>query len=343
MRKERLFYLDFIRAIATISIIMTHFNARYIYAGVQYIYKAIISTTFFNIYIGDWGVSLFFIISGAALMYVYQEKLEYKRFYKKRFESLYPMFWMAYIIAFIGLFYLNKGMFLQAPKKNFILTIIGFDGYLAANIPTFYILGEWFLGCIILFYVLFPLLRTGVNKYPKATVVITAMIYLAFIFFYHGVFDMSKIVFVRMPEFLMGMYFIKYIKKVNLPMLVTSIIVLALNLILKPQWSNHLQTTYVGISSFFILVYISKYFDNKFFQKVSSCISKYSYAIFLVHHVIIAQVMARVDLTQISWFGSYRLFALCCIIIGICAFLLFQIHKYIMKFIKGKMLCMKKD
>lgn len=123
------------------------------------------------------------------------------------------------------------------------------------------------LGCIILFYVLFPLLRTGVNKYPKATVVITAMIYLAFIFFYHGVFDMSKIVFVRMPEFLMGMYFIKYIKKVNLPMLVTSIIVLALNLILKPQWSNHLQTTYVGISSFFILVYISKYFDNKFFQK----------------------------------------------------------------------------
>jgi len=70
--------------------------------------------TFFNIYIGDWGVSLFFIISGAALMYVYQEKLEYKRFYKKRFESLYPMFWMAYIIAFIGLFYLNKGMFLQA-------------------------------------------------------------------------------------------------------------------------------------------------------------------------------------------------------------------------------------
>ena len=262
MRKERLFYLDFIRAIATISIIMTHFNARYIYAGAQYIYKAIISTTFFNIYIGDWGVSLFFIISGAALMYVYQEKLEYKRFYKKRFESLYPMFWMAYIIAFIGLFYLNKGMFLQAPKKNFILTIIGFDGYLAANVPTFYILGEWFLGCIILFYVLFPLLRTGVNKYPKATVVVTAMIYLTFIFFYHGVFDMSKIVFVRMPEFLMGMYFIKYIKKVNLPMLVTSIIVLALNLILKPQWSNHLQTTYVGISSFFILVYISKYFDG---------------------------------------------------------------------------------
>ena len=66
MRKERLFYLDFIRAIATVSIIMTHFNARYIYAGAQYIYKAIISTTFFNIYIGDWGVSLFFIISSIA-------------------------------------------------------------------------------------------------------------------------------------------------------------------------------------------------------------------------------------------------------------------------------------
>lgn len=28
-RKERLFYLDFIRAIAAVSIVITHFNARY--------------------------------------------------------------------------------------------------------------------------------------------------------------------------------------------------------------------------------------------------------------------------------------------------------------------------
>ena len=30
-KKQRLFYLDFIRAIAAISIVITHFNARYIF------------------------------------------------------------------------------------------------------------------------------------------------------------------------------------------------------------------------------------------------------------------------------------------------------------------------
>ena len=72
--------------------------------------KAVLTTTVSNIYIGDWGVSLFFIISGAALMYVYEKKCELKTFYKKRFFSIYPMFWMAYIAAFIYSFYADKMM-----------------------------------------------------------------------------------------------------------------------------------------------------------------------------------------------------------------------------------------
>ena len=66
MSKERLFYLDFVRAFATIVILLTHYNAIYLYAGMPE--KAVISTTVCNIYIGDFGVSLFLIISGAALM-----------------------------------------------------------------------------------------------------------------------------------------------------------------------------------------------------------------------------------------------------------------------------------
>ena len=31
MKKERLFYLDFVRAVAAVSIVITHFNARYLY------------------------------------------------------------------------------------------------------------------------------------------------------------------------------------------------------------------------------------------------------------------------------------------------------------------------
>lgn len=35
MGKERLFYLDFVRALAAISIVITHYNAIFLYANPQ--------------------------------------------------------------------------------------------------------------------------------------------------------------------------------------------------------------------------------------------------------------------------------------------------------------------
>lgn len=104
MKKERLFYLDFIRTIATISILLTHFNAIYIFSYPEQSDKAVITSRVFGLYIGDFGVSLFFIISGAALMYIYGEKMDLKTFYYKRFKSIFPMFWLAYFFAFFILF-----------------------------------------------------------------------------------------------------------------------------------------------------------------------------------------------------------------------------------------------
>lgn len=83
MQKQRLFYLDFVRAFATIIILLTHYNAIYLWADIPE--KAVITTRVCNLYIGDLGVSLFLIISGAALMYVYEEQLDLKTFYKNDF------------------------------------------------------------------------------------------------------------------------------------------------------------------------------------------------------------------------------------------------------------------
>ena len=92
MGKERLFYLDFVRALAAISIVITHYNAIFLYANPQINNCYVIHAFIFNIYIGGFGVSLFLIISGAALMYVYGQACNLKKFYLKRFKTLYPMF-----------------------------------------------------------------------------------------------------------------------------------------------------------------------------------------------------------------------------------------------------------
>ena len=68
MKKQRLFYLDLIRAVALVCILVLHFNA----AVTGYFTlpsKLFGSVLPFNIYLGDFGSSLFFMVSGAALQY----------------------------------------------------------------------------------------------------------------------------------------------------------------------------------------------------------------------------------------------------------------------------------
>ena len=313
MKKERIFYLDFVRAIAVILILMTHYNAVYLYAGQPD--KVFITAQIGNIYIGNFGVSLFFIISGAALMYVYDEKCELINFYKKRFLSIYPMFWIAYFIAFLYQFYVNKGIDLTVPKRNILLTILGFDGYFAAVIPTFY----------ICYYDLY-LIRT----HPVLLAVVAMVLYVIFLLIPRRL-NPVEVLPLRIPEILFGMYYIKYIKKIKWPVALGALAVLVVNTIVAPQFDVTIQTTYIGISAFLVLAFISDYLDFAGVHRCCSVISKYSYAVFLVHHVIIMAMMATFDLTQISRFYSYLLFLACCVVIALFAKLLYELHGAVMK------------
>lgn len=178
MKRERIFYLDFIRALAVILILLTHYNALFLYMDPQPLDKVVITYKICNLYIGDFGVSLFFIISGAALMYVYENSCNLAKFYKKRFVAIYPMFWITYIIAFVIQKLVYHADYSGIPKQNILYTIFGFDSYYAAVKPTFFIIGEWFLGCIILVYILFPLLRWGANKHPGTFSAAIILVYL---------------------------------------------------------------------------------------------------------------------------------------------------------------------
>lgn len=334
MKKERLLYLDFIRAIAAISIILTHYNARYILLLEEPVWKNVVLTgTVANIYIGNWGVSLFFIISGAALMYTYDDKCNLKYFYKKRFKAIYPMFWIAYAMGFLYYFYIYKAIPFNAPKINFIFTILGMDGYLMENIPTFYILGEWFLGAIILMYIIFPFLRIVLDKHPKILAFFVVIIYLCVIWKYDLPLSQNKFLLTRIPEFLFGMYFVKYMKKVNKLEVFIAATILILNTILRPEFNESLQTTYVGISSFIVLVFISGLMKYNFVKLPCEIISKYSYAIFLVHHIVIAQVMAKFDYPNFSVLYSYVLFALCCTVIAVMTIVLYRINSKVLAFV----------
>lgn len=350
MKGKRIFGFDFVRAIATISIVLLHFNALYIYMEPKRYDLMIFGSEFSNIYLGAWGVSLFFILSGASLMYVYgNREFKIKQFYFKRFLSIYPMFWIAYFFAFLYLFWINGCFpFVGVPKSHFLLTIIGFDGNLSPIMSTFYILGEWFLGCIIAMYVVFPIILWLIKKHPIINIFILIGIFCLMEFVYDGALYRNYIFLTRLPEFCFGMYFVKYIKffkKKPYILAIVCVLVIAANWIIAPKFiPSDIQVFYVGAASFLVLMYISKFFEKSYMvKKLSGFFSKYSYAIFLVHHVVIIQIASHFNLIALSWTSSAILFTLCFTVTIFLATLLYKLEKTVMSTVNMSIdLCTKK-
>ncbi len=164
MKQERLFYLDVIRAVCALMIVVYHFPLA-ISQPVDYFHS------FANGSFGMIAVYSFFMVSGAALMHRYrnEENFSVRTFYRKRFFSIYPLFWITYVLAFFWVFWQLREIYHVVPTYAVIWSVIGMDGWLANLVPTFYMVGEWFLGSIIMLYLAFPVVRAAYRRYPAAS------------------------------------------------------------------------------------------------------------------------------------------------------------------------------
>lgn len=331
-KRPRLFYLDLVRALAAILIVITHFNNPYMLGHPVFMYEP------FGIYVGSLGVSLFLIISGAALMYTYGEsdKLDCRHFYYKRFIGIYPMFWIAFIIANAYLFLRNGGhVFANASKWTLIFSMLGIDGLMAnTSLPTFYTLGEWFLGFILIFYAVFPLLRYGVKEHPIVTGSVAIALYALTLYFHPMPLGLPSdlLLTMRLPELLFGMYFIKYIRKIPTYAAAVALLFLVVQEI-HPLLNGSFAVTIVGICAFAVIVYIAKWLDIQPIRVPVNSVSKYSYPIFLVHHVLISQVFTIVDCTALSHFDGYPLFFVDFMIIMTLSIALYRLEKNTIQYI----------
>lgn len=310
-RKPRIFYLDLIRAIAVIFVVIAHFQDPYLFG------KHILPLVPFGIYIGGLGVSLFLIISGASLMYTYEDDqtLSLKTFYYRRAKALYPSFWLAFIIAYVWLRLHNVCSFdFSAHPERLLLSIIGMDGYCSLwGVQTFYILGEWFLGLIILFYLVFPIMRIGVKKHPACTTLVIMLLYIGtnvtFSLFPHPTTAVADLVLTaRLPELLFGMLFIRYIKTVPKWVIALSITYLITQQVVQPL-KDSWAVTLVGITMYFLLVALAQCVARIKPAEATLCfLSRISYEIFLVHHVIIQQVFSYINPSSLNRFSAVILF-----------------------------------
>lgn len=325
MMKRRRTSLDCIRILAMLFIIIFHWN--YFCVAQQITTPNILFLTFANGNMGNIGVSLFFILSGASLMYTYREKIPLKSYYKKRFLSIYPLYWVSYAVLFLYIYGIRHVPMIYS-KKLLIFSFLGMDGFLNYKIPMYYIVGEWFVGCIVLIYLIFPLIHRWIIKAPAVTATVTLCLYLLFIHFYPFEMDIAHFPLSRIPEVMFGMYFVKYYdcfgeKK---PSFARSLVILAVSGIslliaffvpIKGITAPYVDI-WLGISSFlflYILVQPVERFENRAVRLIF-LLSKYSYGIFLVHHIMIGEFLSRYTGMTLNGGKNYSLF--CMYFISIC-------------------------
>ncbi|MBR3642840.1 MAG: acyltransferase [Parasporobacterium sp.] len=319
-KQKKLFEYDWIRFAAMICIFVFHFNSGLTDHGcaLQFLYRYAGR----NLTIGQQGVTLFFILSGATSALSMERMLNRGAqktnigafagnalaYYWKRIKAMYPPFWIAWIFAYVLLIMPDSAL-----SRTFFLTVLGMDGYAEmSGVATAYLVGEWFLGAILILYLLLPFLFLLVKKFPVPAAVGIVLFYILYFWFYPFSRMQETDALLRIPEFAFGIYFYLYIKKVDWRAAIISAAVFLVAAV-TPIAKDNLNVVLVqGISAFLWMAWLGRFLGErksvfaKVFRRVIQSVAGLSYGVFLLHHVIMEQIIGRDNYFQnITDFQGY--------------------------------------
>lgn len=302
--KKKYYFMNILRAMSMAAIVFYHMVfTLYLYGIRQHdSIKMLFSNT--NMHIAKVGVSLFFILSGCGLMLSSdRDDFSIKKFYKKRFLKILIPFYIVYICCLI--FHIAAGdltlphPFAERHLKpySFIFTIFGMDAYM----DTFGItscslgIGEWFLGCLVMMYVLFPILRFLMRRRPYMTMGVAVLYYALVIARYYSFWGSDKVpmftnFIIKIFDFIIGMFLARIIGKLPkwafIPGLVVNLFFVFCPVELPGNDSYMIVLQ--SVSAFLAFSGLEPLLEGKDkFNNFISTICAYSYEYFLIHHIII--------------------------------------------------------
>lgn len=301
--KKRLYYLDYLRFLSFGLIIFYHMLIQLSLDGVREEAKIAFLYENANMHIAVLGVNLFFMISGAGLMLSSKDSLDIAKYYKKRFIRILVPFYIVWCI-----YCLQKLLAAAVPPFTprpplwtFLFTIGGMDEYWRmAGLNTFSLgIGEWFLGCIMMIYIIFPLLHFMVKKHPFITGTAATIYYLLLTWFYpFETIPANMNFFTRIYPFILGMLLVCLKREIpgwtalfTLPVCIV-FLVLRTPLPLPAEWKGMMFT----LAIYLLFAALDPVFSHaKILNAQMLLFSDYSYEIFLVHHITIYTVMELVQ------------------------------------------------
>ncbi len=182
-----------------------------------------------NVHLVMVSVSLFFMLSGAGLTLQMNRKTDssvpsgildrkvWKDYYLGRFSRILLPFYISYLLYLAYKLWAEGGnLFAGIPAWTFIFTLLGIDEYVyMTGLENFSLgIGEWFLGALILIYLIFPLLYLGLRKNKHAFLAVFTLYYLVMLINYHSGVEWYQNVFLKLYEFVLGMYLAAELDKI---------------------------------------------------------------------------------------------------------------------------------
>lgn len=213
------------------------------------------------------------------------------------------MFYVAFGFMFIRYVCANGNLFYLGVKKPLILTVFGLDGYFLYKGVNYYILGEWFLGALVLIYLLYPLLLFCMEKSEILSSIIVFALYGFMLWGYslpEPLFEIreSRNLISCILCFWLGMLLYRHAERLlyhRLLPIVGLLIFLGAYFIPHVNILNHVA----ALGMFLFLFGIGSILDrSSHLTKGFAWMASLSYPIFLVHHVLIndmASIIVKIN------------------------------------------------
>lgn len=306
---QKIYSLKLFRVMSCIGVVLVHYGQR---ASLNGIFRTI--TDF-----GAYGVYMFFIISGFLGYLSYSNSHSCKEYYVRRFSRVLPLYYCIIIYDFILYECILHGHFI-IPADSSHLKWLRYFLLLSQCIPSsdnFWInlSATWTISCFILFYLSVPFLFKFIDTFYKA---------LGFGFF---CFVLNRFWSIDWFLPITELYFFAHGILIYLALKEhrqNSLLVICCTAITFFLLFNYDQV-YVFSEVFVILIIASRDFavNNQFMNRFTDLLDEYSFAVYLVHAIIIEAI----DLINRVYLLS-PLQILIVLITG-TVFISFLLHKFI--------------
>ena len=189
----------------------------------------------------------------------------------------------------------KPGYYAAAKTPTLLLTVLGLDNFAVAAgwVGTdFACVGEWFLGSILFLYLLFPLLHRGLRHKPWLTWMVAVLVCLPI----HLAGWDARLVAIHVLEFMFGMQYLRLQKNAKVGLAV----LFAVGTVACTNLDSKITCAFFSMVVFTVLAGISHWLDRPWPRVICGRLAKLSYAIFLVHHVLIQRMAENFDLAALT-------------------------------------------